>query len=169
MTQIPIFGTLFNVTDGKVASAAQVTFTPPAGMSSTNVQSAIVEALGKAGQWHLGTEINTDNSTTVVPGASVGDLYLNTDTTNAAFGNVYQLTNVSGTNKWVKKLNITSKATLSTSTDAQNYSHAYLSVTNGGVTTTSPDLMAPVNSVLTAIDDILNPSTASLTASSTTE
>lgn len=169
MAQIPIFGTLNNVTDGKVASAEQVTFTPPAGMSSTNVQAAIVEALGKAGRWHLGTDVNTNNSTTVVADAKVNDLYLNTDTSHSSFGNVYQLTDVSGTNKWVFQLNITSKATLNETTDAQGYKHVTVSVTTGGVPTTSPDLMAPVNDVLDAIDKIMNPSTASSTASSENE
>lgn len=146
-------------------TASEVGVTTIPGLSSTNVQAALVEiiGLGVAGQWHLGTVINTNNSTTVVTGAKVGDLYLNTDTTNAAFGNVYQLTDVSGTAKWVFQLNIIAKVALRTSTDANNYTHAYLDITNGGTTTQgTQDLMAPVNDVLSAIDSILNPSVSTL-------
>ncbi len=137
--------------------------TPISGITASTVQEALaaIIGLGVAGQWHLGTEINTDNSTTSVTGAKLGDLYLNTDTTHTSFGNVYQLTDVSGTNKWVKKLNIIARVDLRV-IDAEDsldgYKHAYLDITNGGVQTLgTDDLMAPANAVLQAINDIMNP------------
>lgn len=124
----------------------------------------ISQQSGGTSMWYIGAEVSGDTSLVEVEGAKLGDIYLNSDNTSNSFGNVYQLRSViSGgvlRNTWIKQMNITARADLDVidAEDSQDgYAHAYLSVTNGGVTTTTPDLMSPVNEVLQAVNDIMNP------------
>jgi len=148
------------------------------GLDANTIQGALekILELGVAGQWFAGTEVSGIIPETSIDGAKVGDFYLNTDIGSEWFGMVYRLVKFGSTNRWNRVVNITSKVVLNTTTynretqTTDGYSHAYLDITNGGVTSRgTDDLMAPVNDVLDAIDKIMNPSTASLTASSENE